>query len=269
MLKGLPQLEVRTGMVCAGCQYGKAHQLSYEESKFKAKEPLELIYSDVFGPIKQASIGGMRYMETFINYFSRYLWVFFMKENFETLSKFKEFKSIIEAEIGKRVCCLRTDNGGEYTSYEFSNFLRENRIHRQFTCSNTPQQNGVDERKNKHLVEVCQSMLHAKNVSRQFWAEAMKTAAFIINRLPKQKLCFLSPFEKLRSKTPIVNYFRVFGCVGYVFIPNHLRRKMDKKAVRCIFVGYDSQRKGWRCCDPIRRKCYTSRNVVFDEASSW
>ncbi|PKI63870.1 hypothetical protein CRG98_015753, partial [Punica granatum] len=44
---------------------------------------------------------------------------------------------------------------------------------------------------------------------------------------------------------------------------------MDKKAVRCIFVGYDSQRKGWRCCNPTTGKCYTSRNMVFDEASSW
>ena len=138
MVKGLPQLEVRTDMVSAGCQYGKAQQLSYEESKFKAKEPLELIHYDVFRPVKQASIGGMRYMVTFIDDFFRYLWVFFKKEKSETLSKFKEFKSTIEVEIGKRVCCLRIDNGGEYTSYEFSNFLRENRIRCQFTCPNTP-----------------------------------------------------------------------------------------------------------------------------------
>ena len=99
--------------------------------------------------------------------------------------------------------------------------------------------------------------------------EAKKTTTFIFNRLPQQRLCFLSPFEKLRSKSPIVNYFRVFGCVCYVFIPYHLHSKMDKKAVRCIFVRYDSQRKGWRCCDPTTRKCYTSRNMVFNEASSW
>ena len=52
-------------------------------------------------------------------------------------------------------------------------------------------------------------------------------------------------------------------------MPSHLRTKFDKKAIRCIFIGYDSQRKGWRCCDPNTEKCYTSRNVVFDEASSW
>lgn len=79
MLRGLPQLEVKIDTVCARCQYGKAHQLPYEESKFKAKEPLELVHSDAFGPVKQASIGGMKYMVTFIDDFSRYVWVYFMK----------------------------------------------------------------------------------------------------------------------------------------------------------------------------------------------
>ena len=240
MLKGLPQLEVRIDTICSGCQYGKAHQLPYEESKFKAKEPLELIHYDVFGPIKQASIGGMKYMVTFIDDFSRYVWVYFMKEKSETFTKFQEFKNEAEAEVGKRILCLRTDNGGEYMSTGFTDFLQKSRIRHQFTCAGTPQQNGVAERKNRHLAEICRSMLHAKNVAGQFWAEAMRTAAFVTNRLPQQRLCFLSPFEKVWKIKPVVGHFRVFGCVCYVFVPDHLRSKMEKKAVRCIFIGYDS-----------------------------
>jgi len=101
MLKGLPQLEVRKDTVCAGCQYGKAHQLPYKESKFKAKEPLELVHSDVFEPVKQASISGRKYLVTFIDDFSRYVWIYFMKKKSETFSKFKEFKEVAEAEVGK------------------------------------------------------------------------------------------------------------------------------------------------------------------------
>lgn len=112
-------------------------------------------------------------------------------------------------------------------------------------------------------------MLYTKNVPRQFWAECMKTTTYIINRLPQPKLGFVSPFEKLRKIKPTVKHFRVFGCVCYVFVPDQLRSKFDKKALRCIFLGYDSERKGWRCCDPTTNRCYTSRNVVFDEASSW
>jgi len=269
MLKGLPQLDVRTNTVCAGCQYGKAHQLPYEESKFKAKKPLELIHSDVFGPVKQPSIGGMRYMVTFIDDFSRYVWTFFMKEKSEAFSKFKEFKEIVEGEVEQKIRCLRTDNGGEYSSREFSQYLRECQIRHQYTCANTPQQNGVAERKNRHLAEIFRSMLHAKNVPGRFWAEGMRTAAHVINKLPQPRLEFVSSFEKLWNKKPTVSYLRVFSCVCYVFVPDHLRSKIDKKAVRCIFVGYDNQRKGWKCCDPVNGRCYTSRDVVFDEASSW
>lgn len=87
-------------------------------------------------------------------------------------------------------------------------------------------------------------MLYAKNVLGRFWAEAMNTAAFMINRLPQQRLCYLSPFEKLWDMKPIVGYFRVFDCVCYVFIPDQLHSKMDKKAVRCIFVGLTVKENG-------------------------
>ncbi|KAJ9565416.1 hypothetical protein OSB04_001382 [Centaurea solstitialis] len=269
MLNGLPQLDVKTDVVCAGCQYGKAHQLPYKESKFRAHKPLELVHSDVFGPVKQTSISGMRYMVTFIDDYSRYVWVFFMKEKSDTFSKFKEFKTTVEGEVRTKIRCLRSDNGGEYTSKEFKRYLQECGIRHQFTCANTPQQNGVAERKNRHLAKICRSMLHAKNVPGRFWAEAMRTAAHVINKIPQPRLGFISPFETLWNMKPTVSYFRVFGCICYVFVPSHLRSKFDKKAVRCIFVGYDNQRKGWRCCDPTSGRCYTSRDVVFDEASSW
>ena len=97
----------------------------------------------------------------------------------------------------------------------------------------------------------------------------MKTAAHIINRLPQARLDFVSPFQKMWNTKPKESHFQVFGYVCYVFVPDHLRSKFDKKAIRCIFVGYDSQRKVWRCCDPTTGRCYTSRNVIFDEASSW
>jgi hypothetical protein len=92
VLKGLPQMDIRIDTVCAGCQFGKAHQLPYKESEHRSMTLLELIHSDIFGPVKQISLGGMRYMVTFIDDFSRYVWVYFMEEKSETFLKFKEFK---------------------------------------------------------------------------------------------------------------------------------------------------------------------------------
>ena len=111
--------------------------------------------------------------------------------------------------------------------------------------------------------------MHAKNVPSEFWAKCLKTAAHITNRLPQAKLGFVSPYQKLWKIKPTVSHFRVFGCVCYVLVPEKLRSKFEKKTIRCIFVGYDTERKGWRCCDPTTHQCYTSHNMVFDEASSW
>jgi GAG-pre-integrase domain len=92
MMKCLPEVEVQTDIVCVGCQFGKAHQLPFEQSKFRAKKSLELVHSNVFSLIRQTSVSGLKYMVTFIDDFSRYIWVYFMKERSETLSKFKKFK---------------------------------------------------------------------------------------------------------------------------------------------------------------------------------
>ncbi|GAA0148012.1 hypothetical protein LIER_42979 [Lithospermum erythrorhizon] len=91
----------------------------------------------------------------------------------------------------------------------------------------------------------------------------MNTVVYITNRLPQPRLGFVSPFEMLKNVKPTVNYFRVFGCVCYVFIADAHRSKFDKKAICCIFVGYDEQKKGWRCCDPNTNRMYVSRNVVY------
>ncbi|XP_022023791.1 uncharacterized protein LOC110924058 [Helianthus annuus] len=159
-------------------------------------------------------------------------------EKSEALAKFKEFRLEAERVTGRKIKCLRSDNGGEYTSQEFASFLKSCKIGRQLTCANTPQQNGVSERKNRHLQEVSGSLLHNKNIPQRFWAESIRIAAYIINRTPQQSF-------------------------------SHLRQKLDKKAVRCIFVGYDEERKGWKCCDSNTGKCLVLRHVVFDENSAW
>nr|GEW88169.1 hypothetical protein [Tanacetum cinerariifolium] len=115
-----------------------------------------------------------------------------IKEKSEVLEKFKEFEAEAERETNHKMRCLRSDNGGEYLSVEFDQYLKQHQIRRQLTCSNTPQQNGVCERKNRHLAEVMRSMMHDKNLPGRFWAEAMRTACYLINRTPSQNLQYAS-----------------------------------------------------------------------------
>ena len=132
--------------------------------------------------MQTTSIGGAKYFVTFIDDYSRCCAVYFIKEKSEVLDKFKEFQTATNA--GSQIECLRSDNGGEYSSREFHEYLHENGIRHEFTVPNSPQQNGVAERMNRTLIESARSMLAHAGLSNEYWAEAVSTAAYVRNRIP-------------------------------------------------------------------------------------
>lgn len=110
-----------------------------KRSTWRAKEVLELVYSDICGPINPTSTSGKKYVLCFIDDYSRKAWVYLLKEKSEAFSHFKQFRRRIETATGKRLKCLRTDRGGEYTSTEFSDYCKEQGLRRQLTTAYTPQ----------------------------------------------------------------------------------------------------------------------------------
>jgi hypothetical protein len=147
--------------------------------------------------------------------------------------------------------------------------LKEHGIQRKYSCSYSPQQNGVAERKNRHIAEIARAMLNEKNLPNYFWAEALATAVYIMNRTPTAAVHGMTPEEKFTGKKPDVSHLRVFGCIAYVHVPDEKRSKLDPKAEKCIFIGYSSEQKGYRCFSPSTRKLQVSRDIVFDEMASW
>eukprot|EP00253_Pinus_taeda_P018459 PITA_18459 len=135
----------------------------------------------------------------------------------------------------------------------------------QYTVPHTPQQNGVAERKNKTLVECARSMLQGKGLSNIFWAEAINTDVYLKNRSPTRFLGFKTPFEALYGFKPAVNHLRVFGSKAFAHVPKADRKKLDPKAVKCIFVGYGTEFKAYKLFNPESRKTFASRDVVFHE----
>ncbi|KAL0359324.1 UNVERIFIED_CONTAM: Retrovirus-related Pol polyprotein from transposon TNT 1-94 [Sesamum angustifolium] len=270
LLDGLPTLKnVHEDVVCQGCQYGKSHHLPFKMSSNRRTTSLELIHTDLMGPTRTPSCSHNHYVMVLVDDYSRYTWTYFLKEKNEALSKFVEFRNKVEKELGQKVKCLRSDNGGEFMSADFFQYCDNNGIQRQMACPNTPQQNGMAERKLAHLISTSLSWLHDKNLPRKLWAEAIQCACYVINHLPPWPGKEKAPFEILYGVKPDVNYFRVFGSICYVHVPKNNRTKFDAKAKKCIFVGYDTCRKGWRCMDPTTKKSITSKDVVFDEISSW
>ena len=114
------------------------------------------------------------------------------------------------------------------------------------TCPNTPQQNGVAEWKLAHITEMILSWLHDKNLPCELGTEAMHCECHVTNRLPPRPGKEKSPLESFYKMKPDASYFRVFGSTCYVQVPKSNRTKLDPKAKKCVFIGYDPHRKGWK-----------------------
>jgi hypothetical protein len=208
---------------------------------------------------------------SFIDDHTRKVWVYFMKHKGEVFQHFLNFKAMVEKEKEKGVSikCLRFDGRGEYFSNEFNEYLKEHRIQRKYSCSYSPQQNGVVERKNMHIAKITRAMLNEKNLPNYFWAEAIATIVYIMNRTPTVVVHGMTFEEKFTGKKTNVSHLRVFGCIAYVHVPNEKRSKLDPKAEKCIFIRYSLEQKGYRCFNLSTPKLQVSRDVVFDEMVSW
>ena len=124
----------------------------------------------------------------------------------------------MEKESGATIGCLRTDRGGEFTSNEFREFGENHGIKRQLTAAFTPQQNGVAERKNRTIMNAVRTVLNERQVPKVFWPEAVKCCVHVQNRSSTTALENRTPEEEWSSKKPIVDYFRIFGCVTHAHI---------------------------------------------------
>ena len=227
---------------CETCAMGKqASQPVPKKVVDKAKKALELIYSDILGPFEVASLNGSKYAVTFIDEYTKYAVVKYMRNKSEVIGKFKEYV----AENGTPRT-LRSDNGAEYTSRKFKEFCRDLKVKQEFTVPETPQQNGVAERFNRTLVEMGRCLLIQAKLPKKYWVRALDTATHSRNlTVSANSNEGKSPFELFTKKTARTNHLRVFGCTAYVKKRNVNLRKLDARSVKAKFVGYDSKSTGY------------------------
>lgn len=252
---------------CEGCVKGKMHRQPFKPvGEIHSKRRLHMVHSDVCGPIQTVSLGGCKYFVTFVDDFSRFCSIYFMKNKSEVPEKFKEFKAAAENECKEKIAVLRTDRGGEFLSQSFEQFLKDQGIQHEMSVARCPEQNGVAERMNRTLVESARTMLLHAGLPKPFWAEAVATAAYLRNRMPTSALQDkATPYEKWYGRKPNLSYLKVFGCTAYAHIPDEERRKLDQKAEKLRFVGYAMQSKGYRLYSEKSGQVKIRRNVVFNE----
>ena len=115
----------------------------------------------------------------------------------------------------------------------------------------TPEQNGVAERRNRTLMDMVRSMMSKSRLPESLWGEALKTAMYILNRVPSKPIP-KTPFELFKGWKPSLNHSRVWGCAAEVKIYDPTASKLSPKTTRCYFIGYPTNAKGYRFYCPTR-----------------
>jgi hypothetical protein len=250
---------------CKHCLAGKMHQLPFSVSTNKVTAPFQLVHADLWGPAPSVSLNGFRFYLVLVDEYTKFTWVYLLTHKSDTFNIFKQFIALVKTQFKQSVQLFRTDCGGEFTSTEFNTFCANHGIIHQLSCPHTPQQNGVAERKHRHLIQCALALLSQSNLPISYWSYAVSTAAHLINKLPTPVLSNKSPWESLFHTKPTLSHLRAFGCQCFPLLTPYNKNKLQPKSVPCIFVGYPFHSKGYTCFDPSTHRFYTSRHVLFNE----
>jgi hypothetical protein len=158
---------------------------------------------------------------------------------------------------------MQTDWGGEYK--KLNSFFSQVGIIHHVSCPHAHQQNGVIERKHRHIVEVGLSLLAHASMPLKFWDEAFMDTTFLINRLPSKVIDNNTPFERLLQQKLEYSSLRIFGCACWPNLRPYNRHKLELRSKQCAFLGYSNLHKGYKCLDIQSVRVYISRDVIFDE----
>ena len=250
-------------MVCECCVRGKMARTPFsKKSKHKKHAILDLIHTDVCGPMHTVTPSQKRYILTIIDDFSRYTYVYLMSHKDEASPLIKDFIEMAKTQFNTRPKIIRSDRGGEYVNTDLQTHLRKEGIAMQCTAPYSPQQNGVAERKNRSLIEMTRCMLIDAKLDKKYWGEAVVTANYLQNRLPSRSI-EKTPYELWYSRKPDVANLHIFGSEAMVLIHKEQRKKLDDKAEKLIFVGYSEVSKAFRFLNLRTNRIKISRDAVF------
>lgn len=203
-----------------------------------------------------------KYFLTIVDGYTRFTWVYLMKAKSEASQLLISFVQMVQTQFGSTVKVVRSDNGCEFN---LPSFYSSKGIIHQTTCVNTPEQNGLVERKHQHILNLARSLRIQSNVPIKFWGYCISHATYLINRLPTPVLKNKTPYKMLYEKLPDYTQLRVFGSLVHVCTPSHNRAKFDPRSVKCVFLGFPTATKGYIVTELHSGKICVSRDVVFSE----
>lgn len=263
-LKTVMNIPVKTDLKCVVCTKGKHARSPFSEIGTRAKKLLDVIHTDVCGPFPVKSLGGAKFFVSFIDDYSRKVYVYPLKSKAEVFSKFVIYKKLVENQLDSTIKIVRSDNGTEYVNKNFEELFAKSGIKHEKSTPYSPQQNGLSERMNRTILEKTRCMLLDSQLAKHFWAEAVQAAVDVINTLPNSPNG-VAPDEIWYNKKCNLKHFRVFGSRAMVWKPEMKRGKLDSKSFECVYLRKADDAKAFRLYDMNTRKIVISHDVVFME----
>ncbi|WRX12109.1 Integrase [Theobroma cacao] len=231
----LPNMVECPLLVCESCIEAKMTKGPFKAKGNKMPYVLNLVHTNVCGPMNVEAREGYEYFITFIDDYSRHGFVYLMHRKSESFEKCKEFKAEVEKQLGKPLKQLRSDQGGKYLSDEFKQYLTDNGIISNLSMPRTPQHNG---------------------------GYCMQTTQYLLNFAPS-KAVLKTPRELWTGRKSSIRHLQTWGC------PTHVLKlespKMEPKTKVCLFVGYPKGTKGYYFYSDQDKKVFVSMNATFLE----
>ncbi|KAI3690006.1 hypothetical protein L2E82_47980 [Cichorium intybus] len=255
-----------TSSLCNACQLSKHTRLPFYDSQSVTYAPFDIIHCDLWtSPVLSKT--GYKYYMVLIDNFTHYVWVYPLKYKSDTFLTFTKFHKLIHTQFNRAIKSFQCDLGGEFDNNEFKSFAQTHGLVFRFSCPQTSQQNGRAERMIRRINDIIRTLLTHAFLPRSFWVEALHTAAYLHNILPTKRLNFSTPAFSLYGRQPSYDHLRTFGCTCYPNTSASQSHKLQPRSVKCVFLGYPENFRGYRCFDPATGKVHLSRHVTFDETS--
>ena len=268
-LDHIPNFQIDTSKKCETCVEAKLTKTSFQSIE-RSTEPLGLIHTDVCDLKMVQSRGGNKYFVTFVDDCTKYCYVYLLKSKDEALDKFILYKTEVENQLNKKIKVLRSDRGGEYVA-PYGEYCAQHGIIHQTTAPYSPPSNGVAERKNRTLKEMMNAMLISSGLPQNLWGEAILSANYILNKVPRKKVD-LTPYEQWNGRKPSYKFLRMWGCLAKVLVPTPKKERIGPKTVDCLFIGYAHNSSAYRFLvhksgnpDIHKNMIMESRNASFFE----
>ncbi|RVE41307.1 hypothetical protein evm_014045 [Chilo suppressalis] len=259
-LQGLPNKIENSYIQCEICLTSKMCNLPFANNRHQTRDILQLIHTDVHGPLNPTGYGGERYFVSFIDDFSKIAMVYCINKKSEVFDCFFKYIRFVQNKTEKNIKEIRCDNGKEYINKDFFKLCKQEGIYLNPAPPYTHELNGVAERYNRTIMDRARCLLQEAKLDKRYWPECVKAASYIGNRLLTNTYIKKTPYELFFGIKPDVSHFKIYGSSAFVRIPEECRTsKLNAKAIKGVLVGYTDM--GYRVL--VENKIIISRHVRF------